>query len=482
MAEFYKEAGVEGERLGGYTIEINEATHFPKMWTWLIQSLEVKTILDVGCGMGFSTKFFHDSGCDVLGIEGCKNPTINGAIPDKMVHCDLYNGPYVHKEVDLIWCCEVLEHIDEEYLPNVLETFKQAKYLAVTAAKPGQGGHHHVNLRKSSYWITKMQEIGYTLDAGLTRVCRQLSCFDAHLWSDINNHFDDTGLIFKRDEPRDYTEAVALTYLSGDKFFNQKMVDVYLKSIGRYFPGDLIVFTHDLNIENREKLEDLGFRIIDTYPDEVLCVVLDRWYPMWKFLCNEGQNYKYVVVTDAKDVVFQDNPVDFLKTIDKEEFLLLHYEGMNHEDCEWNKRDQAALQEDLRRKHPFDKAPIFNGGSQAGTPRRLKEFAFLIWSGMYLHMKQDTVTERREKKGWAESEQALLNYLCFEMLKDPSVVVADPSKDWYGATGEPIKLGLANHPTEFKDGKIINPTLKRPYSLVHQWERTAYRDDILNSY
>ena len=478
MAKIYKEAGIEGDRLGGYTVELNPATHYPSMWRWLIQSLEIKTVLDVGCGKGYSTKFFHDEGCDVLGIEGCRNPTINGAIPEKMVHYDLYDGPYhTNGDVDLIWCCEVLEHIDEEYLPNVLETFKQAKYVAVTAARPEQDGHHHVNLRESSYWITKMQEIGYTLDAQMTRVCRTLTCFDARVFIDvgINNHFDDTGLIFRRDEPRTYHDAVSLTYLSGDKFFEQDLVNVYLESLSTYFPGDKIIFTHDLNIPNREKLEEMDFRVIDTYPENVLCVVLDRWYPVWQFFCNEGKNYKYGIITDAKDVVFQDNPIDFLKTIDKEEFLLLHYEGMSHGESEWNMMDQGKIQNNLRRQVPYKKAPVFNGGSQAGTPGRLRELAFLIWSGMYLYLRKPGLEE-------FASDQAFLNYLSFEMLKDPSVVVADPGKDWYGATGEPIKKGIANHPVEFKDGKIINPELGRPYALVHQWERTAYAEEILKSY
>ena len=46
------------------------ATYYPNMWTWAVNILRVETLLDVGCGQGFSLEFFKDLGCDARGIEG----------------------------------------------------------------------------------------------------------------------------------------------------------------------------------------------------------------------------------------------------------------------------------------------------------------------------------------------------------------------------------------------------------------------------
>jgi len=56
---------------------------------------------------------------------------------------DLTKGA-VFARVDLVLCQEVVEHIEEKYLENLLDSFATGKYVLMTHAVPGQGGHHHV--------------------------------------------------------------------------------------------------------------------------------------------------------------------------------------------------------------------------------------------------------------------------------------------------------------------------------------------------
>ncbi len=72
-----------------------------------------------------------------------------------MVH-DLTKGPVV-TSVDLVHCQEVVEHIEEKYLDNLLSSLLCGKFIVMTHALPGQDGYHHVNCQPPEYWIEHLQ-------------------------------------------------------------------------------------------------------------------------------------------------------------------------------------------------------------------------------------------------------------------------------------------------------------------------------------
>jgi hypothetical protein len=79
---------------------------------------------------------------------------------------------------ELVICTEVAEHLEEEFaeivVDNICENAK--RYIFFTAARPGQGGHYHVNEQPHSYWMEKFSRRGVELDQDLTTQCRsQLS-------------------------------------------------------------------------------------------------------------------------------------------------------------------------------------------------------------------------------------------------------------------------------------------------------------------
>jgi len=158
---------VDDGHLGGYIPGGDPCTYCPKLWEQLIQDYGVKSVLDIGCAEGQAMKWFADHSCKVQGIEGCEQALQKHLMPDHVVPHDFTNGPWTPPPVDLVWCCEVLEHIEEQYLPNLLSAMN-GRVLAVTAALPGQHGHHHVNCQLPAYWIEKFAEIGFTYDLDAT--------------------------------------------------------------------------------------------------------------------------------------------------------------------------------------------------------------------------------------------------------------------------------------------------------------------------
>ena len=51
---------VRDGHLGGYIQGGDPGTWCPHLWSWIVKEFEIRSVLDVGCGEGHSTKFFHD--------------------------------------------------------------------------------------------------------------------------------------------------------------------------------------------------------------------------------------------------------------------------------------------------------------------------------------------------------------------------------------------------------------------------------------
>lgn len=142
------------EHLGGAIPEGDSNTWMPDVWGYLIVRYHVGVMIDIGCGYGHSTKWFSDLGINSVGVDGW-NEAIRDTVCKKaaMVKHDFTKGEYRHgTPFDLAWCAEFLEHLEEQYLPNVAPCFKAAKYCVITHGEPEQHGHHHVNCQPDSYW------------------------------------------------------------------------------------------------------------------------------------------------------------------------------------------------------------------------------------------------------------------------------------------------------------------------------------------
>lgn len=144
--------------LGGNVYGGDKHTYNPILWDYLIKSFNIKSVLDVGGGEGQSLEYFLKCGCKGLMIDGLEsNITCAKSKNIPSIKHDLVDGPFIaNMNIDLVWCCEVVEHIDEKYIDNLLNTITQGQYLALTHATPRQKGYHHVNCQTKEYWLTKL--------------------------------------------------------------------------------------------------------------------------------------------------------------------------------------------------------------------------------------------------------------------------------------------------------------------------------------
>lgn len=192
--------------LGGWALGGDGGTYYPKMWQYIVNQFKIDSMLDIGCGRGYSTKFFKSLGLSVTGLDGSEQAKDFSLIPDDFVHHDYTKGQSpVKGPFDFGWSCEFVEHVAPEFVPNFLADFAKCRYLAMTFAHPGQGGHHHVNENTQEYWTGQLANVGLIYQPEDTEILRYYAGKDADERSRNPNapyfipHFIDRGLFFKND-------------------------------------------------------------------------------------------------------------------------------------------------------------------------------------------------------------------------------------------------------------------------------------------
>lgn len=141
--------------------------------TWLI-NVGHKSILDIGCGPGGMVELAHNKGMRSKGVDG--DYTLTRFDSEHFIIHDYTKGsPIIEEKYDLAWSVEFLEHVEEKYMENYMDTFKKCCTAVVTYAPPGWNGHHHVNLQEEDYWISNFENHGFKLNETLTRFLRKNS-------------------------------------------------------------------------------------------------------------------------------------------------------------------------------------------------------------------------------------------------------------------------------------------------------------------
>lgn len=175
--------------LGGNVWQGDPWTFAPNVWYYMIERFGVRSLLDVGAGRGFAARWFHRNGVMTVAMDGEPINAATSIYP--IVQHDIRYGAFICP-VGMVHCQEVVEHIEEEYLMNLLQTLANGDVILMTHAEPGQQGHHHVNCQTQGYWVEKIEAMGYTLlpdDA--MRVRKMAGEEQAH-------HLARSGLVFAR--------------------------------------------------------------------------------------------------------------------------------------------------------------------------------------------------------------------------------------------------------------------------------------------
>lgn len=162
----------DAAHLGGFTKRDN-MTISENMWNFMLSQLAVKSILDLGCGKGFSANFFLKRGAKVLCVEGSHDAVTQSLLPkDLIVEHDFSRGPWWPEETfDVAYSTEFVEHVGRQYMKNYYPIFKKAAIVMFTSS--AFGGWHHVEIHKLWWWQSRMEAHGFIFSEVLTEQMAQ---------------------------------------------------------------------------------------------------------------------------------------------------------------------------------------------------------------------------------------------------------------------------------------------------------------------
>ena len=246
----------------------------------------------------------------------------------------------------------------------------------------------------------------------------------------------------------------------------------WVNSINRSgFEGDKVLILMNCDKDTVQKISDSGFSIIAfgqdsdgnlTYNSNMM-VHVERFFHIYQLL--KDNLYRYVITTDVKDVVFQQNPSVWLENnFTDSDDLIFSSESMKYKDEPWGNQNLLEtfgpqIYED------FKNHTIFNVGVLAGRGYAMKDlmmnifasclgrpikicdqstFNFLISQHPYLKTSKYTKSE----DGWA----------C------QLGTTADPSKI------EQFRPFLLEPSPKMVDDKVVTST-GIEYTIVHQYDR-----------
>lgn len=235
------------------------------------------------------------------------------------------------------------------------------------------------------------------------------------------------------------------------------------------FEGDKVLIAINTTPEMCQDITNQGFNVIavnDT--EQKLRVHMLRFIHVYDFLNKHADDYRFVITTDVRDVIFQKNPSKFMENyFNKERHwlkLIAQSEAIKIKDEAWN-RDNIIknfgkfFYEDVKDKE------VLNVGLIAGLAHSVKDLCFFLFQ-MSLN-----------RPDWV-ADQAAYNMICnFGPFKD--VIGVLRLKDAWAlnahVTNKPDQMEefgphLLEERPKMIDGVIYNSDDK-PFVIVHQYDR-----------
>lgn len=129
-----------------------------KTFDYIREKYNIRSMLDIGCGPAGMVEYANYKGVYAIGVDG--DPDL-GEKPYTILH-DFTTGQLdLDETFELVYSTEFVEHVEEQYVDNFMKLFQKGYYVFMSAAPPGQGGHHHVNCKNKDYWIKKFEDCGF---------------------------------------------------------------------------------------------------------------------------------------------------------------------------------------------------------------------------------------------------------------------------------------------------------------------------------
>ncbi len=248
------------------------------------------------------------------------------------------------------------------------------------------------------------------------------------------------------------------------------------------FTGTKALLCYNIKFDVVQELSQRGYTILAfnqdpetkdlTYPGE-FNIVRERFIHMWYFL-NQFENkhdYRFLISTDVKDVIFQRNPSEWLEEHLTDPLRInVASESMRYQDEPWGRNNLQQSFGPLvysQYQHHY----IYNAGTLSGR--------FYEMLDLFLTVYMSSLGAPIHVPGGGGADQAALNVLLQTQAYQNITRFTNSDEGWaaqLGTTKDPQKFDsyrpfiLESDIPMMKDG-LVCTAAGDPYYLVHQYDR-----------
>lgn len=251
------------------------------------------------------------------------------------------------------------------------------------------------------------------------------------------------------------------------------------------FSGDKVMICYNVDYDTCEELTKRGFSIFAfKRNDEKRCfeyreqfsIVVERFLHQWFFLKQFRGQYRYIISTDVKDVIFQNNPSVWLENNLNDKKINVGSECIRYCDEDWGRNNLIKsfgqyIYDDNKNNI------IFNAGTIAG------EFDTML--DLFLNVYMLCNGTQHFVHGGGGPDQAALNVLLNLSPYREITNFARMENAWaaqLGTTGPQILSKYKNSLIEYSPMMIedlVCTSSGIPFTLVHQYDRVPEWKEIV---
>jgi len=250
------------------------------------------------------------------------------------------------------------------------------------------------------------------------------------------------------------------------KNYNFETIKPWIQSINECgFKGDKVIVSIGSSKETNDKIAQAGFTVISAPSQARMGFHMERFLHIYNFLQAQGINYRYVITTDVRDVIFQKDPSEWIeKNIGDNEMIAVS-ESIKIKNEHWNRQNIINAFGGYFYEGVQDQ-DVYNVGTLAGTSTYIKDLC-----GMLYQLSAN-------RPDWVADQAAYNILLNWQPYKDKTKFVG-LSDGWS------CNLHITHKPDEkehfksfilqpvpvFEDGVVRDGTTDELFCIVHQYDR-----------
>ncbi len=243
------------------------------------------------------------------------------------------------------------------------------------------------------------------------------------------------------------------------------------------FDGTKAMVCYDVDYDTVEELVKRNYTVLAFKRNEEerrfeyrekFSIVVERFLHLWLLLKQFKGQYRYIVTTDVKDVIFQTNPSEWLEKNIGDKEINVACESIHYKDEEWGNHNLLKSFGNLIHEHNIDNL-IYNAGTISGK--------FDTMLDLFLNIYMLCNSTNHWIEGGGGPDQAALNVL-LNMKPYKDITNFAMSEDGYaaqlGTTGPQVTGKYADKLVEKSPILVDNVVCTSngiPFSIVHQYDR-----------